>query len=418
MKHLNSGRMSLVAAIVCATFIVACDSDDDAADVELDSGNDAADTLTDGGDDTADVDSDGETGDDVELDTTPPTLLESLTAPGPFPVGYRRDAVAYAAPTIEGDRRMRLVIWYPAAEARGSQPNYFDIFPPHSRVYRNAPPANVTDVPLLVFSHGRQAYAEVSGYLAEHLASHGWVVASPDHTGDTFADGTTIDTTTPMLRPHDITATIDFMQDLPDDHPLDGMLGVETAVAGHSFGGYTAMAVGGATTDGTALLEACEEGTVTGFDCDGLTEERAAVYNAGWLDERVLAIIPMAGNGYSRFGDAGLANVSVPAFVMSADEDNNPTDGDPGWAAVNGPGNYRINILNAGHNVFTHVCDLGMGGDLGCNDDDIPSDDAFDIINAYALAFLRNVIKADATTLPILDGTIEVDSRAVLSVGE
>ena len=42
--------------------------------------------------------------------------------------------------------------------------------------------------PLLVFSHGNSGYRQQSTFLTTHLASWGFVVAAPDHVGNTFGE--------------------------------------------------------------------------------------------------------------------------------------------------------------------------------------------------------------------------------------
>ena len=40
--------------------------------------------------------------------------------------------------------------------------------------------------PLIVFSHGNSGFRRQSTFLTTHLASRGFVVAAPDHTGNTL----------------------------------------------------------------------------------------------------------------------------------------------------------------------------------------------------------------------------------------
>src|SRR5258708_19447850 len=68
----------------------------------------------------------------------------------------------------------------------------------HCRVLRTTPPvqqAAVRDAaiqpgsyPLVLYSHTSLGHRRQSTFLCTHLASHGFVVAAADHTGNTFGD--------------------------------------------------------------------------------------------------------------------------------------------------------------------------------------------------------------------------------------
>src|SRR5262245_45226471 len=135
--------------------------------------------------------------------------------PGPFPVGVTtitfRD-VTRVDPE-KGPRALKTEIWYPATDdsralprnrlsdfldrgtnpqlnalatlALGASPAELD------KRFRNtaARDARVRDgvFPLLLFSHGNGALRTQSVFWCEHMASHGYVVAAPDHTGNATA---------------------------------------------------------------------------------------------------------------------------------------------------------------------------------------------------------------------------------------
>lgn len=84
-------------------------------------------------------------------------------APGPFPVGMRGGEVADPA---RPGRVLPYEVWYPDRDEgkRGAR---------H---------------PLIVASHSSGGHKRQLAYLCAHLASHGYVVAAPDHVGSTAAD--------------------------------------------------------------------------------------------------------------------------------------------------------------------------------------------------------------------------------------
>jgi predicted dienelactone hydrolase len=115
-------------------------------------------------------------------------------ARGRHPVGVRTVELRDDA----RDRRVPLEVWYPAAENhRGAdldeQANdSFQVMPalPPARqlAVRDAVPRSGETSPLVVFSHGFGAHRRVSTFLCTHLSSHGYVVAAPDHVGNTLLD--------------------------------------------------------------------------------------------------------------------------------------------------------------------------------------------------------------------------------------
>ena len=80
---------------------------------------------------------------------------------GPFAVAERDGR---AIDVARANRVLPFVVWYPA-------------IPPQSRERR----------PLILFSHASYGHRRQSSFLCAHLASHGYVVAAADHTGNTVA---------------------------------------------------------------------------------------------------------------------------------------------------------------------------------------------------------------------------------------
>jgi dienelactone hydrolase len=113
---------------------------------------------------------------------------------GPFPVGVRSGQLI---DSHRHDRQLPFEVWYPAAPhfiGLDLSPATQDTF----TVVPNTPPlrqAAVRDAPiqpgrypLLVYSHTSLGHRRQATFLCTHLASHGYVVAAADHTGNTFGD--------------------------------------------------------------------------------------------------------------------------------------------------------------------------------------------------------------------------------------
>jgi pimeloyl-ACP methyl ester carboxylesterase len=145
----------------------------------------------------------------------PPVLLpvpQPLEPTGPFPVGTTsfewidESRTEIYAPVPGGPRRIMVQVWYPAepgpqAErapylerielAAGAIAENFDLPSfllghlrlAHTNAYSNVPPASqISRFPVLLFSHGWTGMRVQNTYQMEELASHGYVVFSPDHT--------------------------------------------------------------------------------------------------------------------------------------------------------------------------------------------------------------------------------------------
>jgi predicted dienelactone hydrolase len=181
---------------------------------------------------------------------------------GAAPVGVRSIELVDAA---RGGRRLPLELWYPADAKHAGQDladatrDRFTVAPglPEAaqRALRGAEPASGR-FPLVAYFHGATGHRREATELCTHLASHGYLVASPDFTGNTMAD-MLADLAAggrgePRLAPMDRSAA---------DRPLDAKLvidrvlgGAEPALAarvdpervgacGISFGGWTTLAL-------------------------------------------------------------------------------------------------------------------------------------------------------------------------------
>jgi predicted dienelactone hydrolase len=110
--------------------------------------------------------------------------------------------------------------------------------------------------PVIVFSHGAFASKESYWALGRYWASHGYVSIHPSH-ADSVQDGGYRGTLRQAIsdpdawrnRPRDVSFVIDSLSQIEKLAPaLKGRLDrTRIGVGGHSFGAYTAVAIGGAT---------------------------------------------------------------------------------------------------------------------------------------------------------------------------
>ena len=184
----------------------------------------------------------------------------------------------------------------------------------------------------------------------EHLASHGWVVAAPDHVGNLTWDGGGRETEIYLQRPRDLMAVLDWL-DAPGGDELQGRLSDVRLALGHSFGGYSIYAAAGASYDGE-VLAACDDGSPF---CSTMTPELADVFEQGFSEDRWVGVIGMDPGDRRLFGD-GLADLTVPSLYMSADiEDEARAESMPYWDALDHPDDVWVSFPRLGHNGFTDV---------------------------------------------------------------
>ncbi len=227
------------------------------------------------------------------------------------------------------DRLLGIDCWYPAV-AGDSPESTYELLPGigfTSSALADAP-ATTGPHPLVVWSHGRSGTRSSYSMLCEGLAARGYVVIAPDHPGDTLGDwllGAAVDdATNETQRVADVRFVIDAaLGDRPGLALIPTVDATRVAVAGHSYGAFTAFALAGADpTDprvrGVAGLES-------------LTRT---------LSRRVLG------------------RIDIPALmVVGARDLTTPpgTDADRASSVLTAKRGRRIDIENAGHQACSDV---------------------------------------------------------------
>lgn len=336
-------------------------------------------------------------GDPDEGPVDPATLL----APGPYAVGYRIMEVRYMPPLATQPRRLTVHLWYPAQPVEGERPIY--TLRRSEVAVTDAPPAELGPLPVVLYSHGHQAYAAVMAELMEHLASHGYLAVAPTHTGNTFLDGDDRTTEIYYQRPLDIRAALDHLQGLADD-PLAGRLSERIAMSGHSFGGYTAMALAGARYPVEALDAGCAAGTTSMGYCSTMTAEKRALFQSGFSDARFRGFLSYDPGDFGLFGAEGVAAVDRPVLHVVAEGSGFPPgqpEVDGYWQALHGPDDLRLLLKGGEHNDFTDSC--GAGVTIRCSA--LVPAEVHRPLGAYTLAFLERLLNGRAGLEAILDGS-------------
>lgn len=188
------------------------------------------------------------------------------------------------------------------------------------------------NTPVIIFSHGLASRPEDYRESLMHLASHGFVIAAPQHVGSDVVylkemlEGlhkNIFDRDEFINRPKDVSFVIDELE-RRNRKEFQGKLNLKNVgVSGHSFGGYTVLALAGATIDFDYLQQSCDR-LYGGLNASLLLQCRALElpkedYN--FRDTRVSAVF--AANPVNRyiFGEKGISKITIPVLMGSGSDD-------------------------------------------------------------------------------------------------
>lgn len=355
----------------------------------------------------------------------------------PLPPSYQpRGADAAGFQLAEHDG-LQIKTWYPAVGDGTARIDYdvvlkFPGFPAdpvaiHGNAIDGAPVAEGGPYPLVVLSHGFGLNPEWYHDLAEHLATHGFVVLAPEHTeADWFTEvlGATID------RPVEVSEVIDYAE-LPAQR---GWIDSDrVAVLGHSYGGYTALASAGARFDPDSLAARCEavsDPMMSAYFCDSFVgQEDVLAAHLGldttpdglWpslADTRVDSVVSIAGDAYL-FGENGLSAVQVPVMSIGGTADTGtPWD----WGSqltfdhIGSEERALVGLEGAEHMIATASCDdmpftQAMPPEYAgyfCQDPAWDKAAAHDVIHHLTTAWLKHTLDGNAEALGALDPALYV----------
>lgn len=342
---------------------------------------------------------------------------------GTFAVGTREFVIE-----PDSERPLPTTIWYPAVKPPGAaelviyNEHYPPMFENHlvaGRAIRDAAP-DMSDgpYPLVIFSTGLGTSRLSAIHFVEHLASYGFVVIAPDHTGTTFSDRGNEVPFWPMYvqRPQDAVRTIAYADKLTAANgDLAGLIDTEwIAVTGISSGSVTTLAAGGARLDLSKCLDPaieveCRE--IKGHEVElAKLAGLAAVPDGLWpviADPRVDAIIPIVPD-YGLYGvdDVGVTSVQIPTLIIGGGADTiNPIElgAIPIYNHISSQHKGLVILENAWHPFSANACSAypWMASDQGwgswfCSDPVWDMQRAHDLTNHFATAFLLAELKGDA----------------------
>ncbi len=185
-------------------------------------------------------------------------------------------------------------------------------------------------LPVVVISHGLGSDRTTFGYLAQHLVSHGYAVAVPEHPKSNTQQianllaGRVNEVAEPsefVDRPLDISYLLDELGRLKLVGPKLDLQHV--GMIGQSFGGYTALAIAGAPVQTGHLAKACVKlerswNVSLALQCRA---QVAIIQDRNFRDSRVVATIAINPITSAMFSVESLGQIAVPTLLVAGDAD-------------------------------------------------------------------------------------------------
>ena len=336
----------------------------------------------------------------------------ALAAFGPYVAGLAKQEMGPA------DAKLTVLVWYPARAGAGPAVTYRSAlvgadgrmvaFSLPGLAVAGAPPAPGR-FPLVILAHGFNDTPEVMAWLAENLATKGYVVAAP-----AFRDPPKFDAPSALYafahRPIDVAAVAGEAQRraAAGEAPFDHADPDHTALIGYSMGGYGVVVDEGASLD-TGLAKATG-GMMAPYVAGGAKAETLKVAHL----KAVVAISPASRLGkLSMFAPQGLAGITVPTFFVVGSQDH--TVGyDPGvrtlFEGETAAPRYLLTFREAGHDIALSPVPADMRHSLWNQDwfeDPVwRKDRLMDIEAHFITAFLDGYVKGETGKASYIDGLV------------
>lgn len=241
-------------------------------------------------------------------------LTAPASAASKYDVGITTITFTKNSVTTGQPRPLATLIWYPAVPGTGTDD-------PLGIGKRDADVV-AKQFPWIVFSHGNCGRPRESSYLTKALASRGFIVAAPSHTGNTADDpncgAVFVDSFT--NRVPDVRFILDSMlaeNANPASRFADRLRAEDVGIAGLSFGGYTTM-------------------------------------SAAQLEPRLRAALAMVTGGTDVLGPN---DITIPTMLIGADNDHivGYADSLKAYDRLAGP-RFLIKLLGADHLSVVNDC--------------------------------------------------------------
>ena len=288
-------------------------------------------------------------------------------------------------------------------------------------------------LPMIVISHGlgedRSSYA----YFAQHLASHGFGVAVPEHPGSSarqvmaVLEERTDRVSSPLEfldRPLDVTYLLDWLEQRSlTDPKLQGRLQLDqVGIMGHSYGAYTAFALAGANFNWPKLQQDCGPSLAKTLNVSLLLQCQVLKLPKRTYrlkDDRITAVLAVNPLISSVFGQPKLRQVQ-PAVMMVASGADTITPAlleqiQP-FTELTGQRNYLVLMQKGTH--FSTIGGSGSGQGVTPEQFVGPFPEvAQDYLKSLGLAFFRaHVINQSQAQSLLTPASVRAFSRSVFPI--
>ena len=272
--------------------------------------------------------------------------------------------------------------------------------------------------PAVVISHGVGSSRLSYAYLAQFLAQHGFAVINLEHPGsdeaqiNNFVDGLTgsaIPTEEFINRPQMVSQVLRDLEGRSRfSKSLSNIDFNNVGVIGQSFGGYTALAVGGAPINLASLRSACPPEFSVDISillqCQAVALGGPDQTSLDFKDPRIKAVFAINPVADAIFGPDSISQIDVPTFIVAGSADTVapalPEQIIP-FTWLTTPDRYLLLMDGATH--FSTI------GSTGSETFDLPPavigpapEVAQEYTKAMSLAFLSLYLKGDSRYQPAL----------------
>ena len=229
----------------------------------------------------------------------------------------RADGVGFRDISIEVDgERLITALWYPTDVPPGET-----TVGPFTMAANREAPVGAGRYGLIVISHGTGGGRLNHRDTAIRLAESGYVVAAPEHAGDSYRDKRYSGTSENWRRrPRQLSAVLDRLLGDADFGPhIDTR---RIGAIGHSAGGYSVLALIGGRADMAVLIRHCTRHREddAGFCGYGRPDKKMHGTMPDLSDRRVVAVVAVAPVG-ALFGEGAFAGVTAPAQIHGLEGD-------------------------------------------------------------------------------------------------
>ena len=245
-------------------------------------------------------------------------LLSLIAVMATFAIaGAQAQGVGFRDIHVESDgERLVTALWYPTEAATGQTA----VGPFTMDAIRGAPLGNGR-YGLVLLSHGTGGGRLNHRDTAIRLAEAGYIVAAPEHAGDSWRDGRHSGTSANWLRrPRQLGAVLDRLLNDAEFGPRidDERIGA----VGHSAGGYSVLALIGGRADLSVLAHHCTRHRAEDpqFCAYGRPGGHDDLTMPNLTDRRVGAVVAVAPVG-ALFGEGAFSGVVIPTQIHRLDND-------------------------------------------------------------------------------------------------